>query len=315
MIKILDNYYEINLIDIINELKEQLSINGIYLFNQIKDLPEDIMVSCPFHKNGQERKASCGIRKSDGYLHCFTCGESCSLEQMISRCFGYDDFGQYGSKWLQKNFIGKIIDSRNFQVSFGRRGYGKSFELENKYISEEELSKYRYYHPYMFKRKLTEEVINKFDIGYDKETDCITFPVKDKYGRCLFIARRSVKSKFFNYPTNIEKPIYGLYELPKDCEEVIICESMINALTCYVYGKPAIALNGTGTKFQIDQLKELSCRKLILGLDPDEAGQRGCQKLKYYLNPYKIVTQLIIPKGKDINDLTENEFKNLLEIF
>lgn len=73
MIKISDTYYEINLIDIIRELKEQLAINGIFLFNKIKELPEDIMVSCPFHKEGQEKKPSCGIRKEDGWVHCFTC--------------------------------------------------------------------------------------------------------------------------------------------------------------------------------------------------------------------------------------------------
>lgn len=73
MIQINDAYYELNLKDIIIELKNQLEINGVYLFNQIKELPEDIMVSCPFHKEGQERKASCGIRKSDGWLHCFSC--------------------------------------------------------------------------------------------------------------------------------------------------------------------------------------------------------------------------------------------------
>ena len=63
MLKINNVYYELNLIDIIKELKEQLAINEIYLFNQIKELSEDIMVSCPFHKGGQERKPSCRNKK------------------------------------------------------------------------------------------------------------------------------------------------------------------------------------------------------------------------------------------------------------
>lgn len=63
MIKISNIYYELNLIDIIKELKEQLSINGIQRFGQIKELPEDLMVSCPFHKDGQERKPSCRDKK------------------------------------------------------------------------------------------------------------------------------------------------------------------------------------------------------------------------------------------------------------
>ena len=59
MLKINNVYYELHLIDIIKELKEQLALNNIYLFNTIKELSEDLMVSCPFHKDGQERKPSC----------------------------------------------------------------------------------------------------------------------------------------------------------------------------------------------------------------------------------------------------------------
>ena len=63
MLKINETYYEINLIDIIQELKNQLSLQGINLFARIKDLPSHLMVSCPFHKNGQERKPSCRNKK------------------------------------------------------------------------------------------------------------------------------------------------------------------------------------------------------------------------------------------------------------
>ena len=35
MIKINEVYYELELIDIIKELKDQLTLQGIYLFNQI----------------------------------------------------------------------------------------------------------------------------------------------------------------------------------------------------------------------------------------------------------------------------------------
>lgn len=63
MIKINDTYYELNLLDIISELKNQLALNNVFLFNRIKELPEDIMVSCPFHKDGQEKKPSCRNKK------------------------------------------------------------------------------------------------------------------------------------------------------------------------------------------------------------------------------------------------------------
>lgn len=232
MIKIADNYYDLELKTILKELKNQLLDKQ--LFNQIKELPEDIMVSCPFHKEGQEKRASCGIRKSDGWVHCFTCGESCSLTQMISRCFGYDDIGQYGLSWLKNNFLGELATKRDFNFSYDRNVFKENIKC----VSKKELERYRYWHPYMAQRKLTDEVIDLFDVGYDENTDCITFPVRDRDGRCLFIARRSVKTKFFSYPSNVEKPVYGVYELYtlKDFpKEIYICESMIDALTLWRY--------------------------------------------------------------------------------
>ena len=180
----------------------------------------------------------------------------------------------------------------------------------------------------MYKRRLTDEVIEQFDVGYDNHFElkdkfgkvksvlrCLTFPVRDINGNTLFIARRSVDIKFFHYPEGINKPVYGLYELPKDAKEVIVCESILNALTCYVYGKPAVALLGLGTEYQYEQLRQLGCRKIITALDPDAAGQRATARLKKALSGSKLVTSYIVPEGKDINDLEKEEFENLQELF
>ena len=154
--------------------------------------------------------------------------------------------------------------------------------------------------------------------GYDEASQCITFPVRDKNGNCLFIARRSVKGKYFNYPSDVEKPIYGVYELYQLKEfpkEIYICESMIDAITLWTYKKYAIALNGLGTKNQIEELNKLPCRKYILATDNDIAGQRAREKLKKFIYN-QIVTEVVIPSNrKDINECTEEEIKNFLEKF
>lgn len=318
-------------LEVLNELKHQLARRGILRFNEFKVGPRNIQFNCPIHSNGQEKKPSCGISTVPikdipaGTVHCFTCGYTATLEEMISHCFGRDDMGTYGREWLIKHFLTVSIENRkDISLDVSRRSKVEKIN----YISEEELDSYRYYHPYMYKRKLTDEVIEKFDIGYDehfelKDKDgrvkqvlrCLTFPVRDERGNTLFIARRSVDIKFFHYPEGAIKPVYGLYELPDEAEEVIICESILNALTCYVYGKPAVALNGLGTEYQYEQLKRLSARKFIIALDPDEAGQRATRKLRKALQGSKLVTQYEIPKGKDLNDLDEKEFENLVEIF
>ena len=323
--------------DVILELKEQLELNGIYRFGKIRRTQNHIQVSCPFHKDGQEMKPSCGITTNDikypdhivkaGTVHCFTCNYNGTIEEMISKLFGKEDFGAFGTEWLKKNFLTVQYETRpDIVLDLDR---GKKKESNNiQYVSEKELDSYRYIHPYAYKRKLTDEIIEMFDVGYDdsfiiKSRDgrefklkCLTFPVRDETGGTLFIARRSVDTKFFHYPQGVLKPVYGLYELSKVepyPDEVIVCESIINCLTCWAYGKYAVALNGTSTKQQIEQLRKMKCRKFILGLDPDEAGNRGRRKIKEALKNDKIITEYDIPVGKDINDLTKEEFDALIE--
>lgn len=321
MIKVNEQYITADVEDIIAELKSQLAINGIQRFYRTIDTPRNLMVCCPFHKDGQERKPSMGIYKKDGTCHCFACEWVGNITELISNCFGYDDLGVYGSKWLVQNFLTLSVESRNdIDLDFSRK---PKVDTPIVYISEKELDSYRYIHPYMYERKLTDEVIEMFDIGYDKLTQCLTFPVRDIEGHCLFVARRSVNSKFFNYPSGIEKPLYGLYELSELAKiheghwenNVIVCESMLDALTCWVYGKVAVALNGLGNDLQFKQLSELPCRALILATDSDSAGMKARKRISQNVHN-KIITQYILPEGrKDINELTEDEFNNLQETF
>lgn len=298
--------------EILNELKHQLSLNGVDVFHKFVPTTNNIQTTCPFHKNGQERKPSFGILTKDrgkqkaGTCHCFACSWTGSFEEMISNCFGYDDMGNFGMKWIAKNFQSVSSTSRP-DIDLGFDAIVNNVS----YVSDAEYDKYRVYHPYMWKRRMTPETVSIFDIGYDAENQCITFPVRDEQGNILFIARRSVNSKFFNYPADVYKPIYGLYELEqldKYPDEIYICESMIDAITVWSYGKYAVALNGLGSEEQYKRLRQMKNRSFILATDNDESGSKARAKLRRQLSN-KLVYELIIPSGKkDINDLEKGEF-------
>lgn len=329
-----DITFNTELSDVLSTLREELVSSGINLLERTKETPTDIMVSCPYHNGGQERKPSAGIRKTDGMFHCFACGETHSLQEVISHCFGHEDaLGSFGWSWLLKTFVSVSVEDRplvTFDISRGSKG-----SVDSKYVSEDELDSYRYTHPYMYKRKLTDEVIELFDIGYDTKTQCITFPVRDITGKTLFVARRSVNTKFFNYPSGAEKPVYGLYELNslgenwsvtttdgeehtgvKYPDEIIICESMLDALTCWVYGKYAVALNGLGNDLQFSQLLRMPTRKFILATDMDKAGLQARDRIRYHLKD-RMVTEYVwdVNVAKDINDMSKEFFDNLEEVF
>lgn len=312
-----DVQFNAELDDIITELQNQLHLNNIPLIQKTLETTTDIMVQCPYHGGGQEKKPSAGIRKSDGMFHCFACNEVHTLPEVISHCFGQDSFGKFGWQWLIKNFATVQIENRtDIKLDFSRNVKPIKKPV---YVTEEELDKYRYYHWYWEKRKITnKDIIELFDLGYDKESKCVTMPVRDINGNCLFVARRSIRGKFFNYPQGVEKPVYGLYEIKTsnvNADEIIICESMIDALTAWQYGKIAVALNGLGTDLQFQQLNKFPCRKYILATDNDNAGMNARRRIKRNLK-HKIITQYIIPKGrKDLNDLEKCEFDSLKEIF
>ena len=184
-----------------------------------------------------------------------------------------------------------------------------------KYVSEEELDSYRYTHKYLYERGMTDEIIETFDLGYDKNLRTITFPVRDINGNTLFIARRNIKFKRYQYPAGVEKPLYGLYEISRlesAPDEIIVCEGMFDALTCWVYGKYAVALNGLGNDLQFKQLSRLSARKLILATDMDGAGLKARQRIRDNVKT-KIITEYRcdINKAKDINAMDKDYFLSL----
>lgn len=333
MVEVNGTYIQAEMVDILQTLKSQLELNGVKRFYKITDTPKNVMVCCPFHKDGQERRPSMGVLKSTGTCHCFSCGWIGTLSEMVSNCFGHYDMGLYGSKWLIRNFSAVSREERqDVELDFGRQNSFNSkrniSSLESVgdtcYIQEVELDKYRYIHPYMYDRKMTDDIIELFDVGYDAETDCLTFPVRDKNGNCLFVARRSVRTKYFNYPAGVEKPLYGIYELQKSMKHYdylegnwacVVCESMIDTLTCWSYDTYSVAMNGLGSELQIKQLRQLPCRELIIATDNDEAGWRAKDRLKKAL-PDKILTQYLLPDNrKDINDLSYEEFLCLKKVF
>lgn len=338
-------------LEVLKNIREQvLQQQGREILRKIKKTGNNIMVCCPVHHDGQERKPSCGIltvNKKDhlaGEFHCFSCGAVGTFEEFVSICFGHDDKGEFGRNWLLENYVTgddfervdafeveTVTDAKPEKLNVIKQQLLKMNHQEIKkqdYVSEEELASYRFYHPYMWKRKLTPEIVERYDVGFQKDylvyedektgykkyDDVLTFPCRDEDGNCLFVSRRSVNNKSFYLPLNIDKPVYGVYELPKGVQDVVICESVFNALTCAVYGIPALALFGTGAENQYKQLLELPVRHYVIGLDPDDAGTKGSYKLKKYLGNRKQLTKLIVPKGKDINDLSYEEFMSLPEI-
>jgi len=292
-------------LDVIATLYAELRASGSPMLSKYKASGRDVMVCCPWHNNGMEREPSCGIEaegENAGRVHCFACGKVASISEFVSKCFGREDKGAYGAKWLTQRFITFEVDGKRKLAPIG-----KPLREQICIIGGVE-PKFEAYHPYMDKRKLTPWVRQAFHVGYDPQTDSLTFPVWDAKGRFVCVTRRSCNGKRFDIPKGIEKPVYALNFVTSPT--VFVCESVINCLTLWGWGYQAIALFGLGAERQYKELEKSGIRHYVLCFDGDAAGRSGKDRFAKKLG-HSVVSWVELPQGKDVNDLTFEEFRSL----
>ena len=261
------------IINILYKVRDELP-NG--KLNVIEQKDDYVRVTCPVHAGGTEKHPSCSVYCGNGELQYgwYHCF-TCSSSGPLYKFIG-ECFGQsanYGRQWLLNNF-------------------------GNTYITD---------------RELTDEVIEKFEIKYDPLSKSIVFPVRDVNGKIAFLTRRSTEGKKFIIDKGADKSvIYLLYNNINE-REVYVVESQINALTLEGWGYHAIALFGAGTsEGQMKTLNKTNIKRYILCYDNDQAGRKGAKRFKKLIRKDVFVDDIIMPEGKDVNDLTKEEFDNLV---
>ena len=285
---------------------------------KLKDIAQEnkdnIAITCPVHKDGMERNPSCQVyTKRDnenveyGKCHCFTCGWTGGLYDLVNACFDEKD-PEFGKEWLLERFGVTYSENIRYLPEINIRQKVKKVDV----IDENLLQNYNFYHPYMWERKLSKEVVDMFKVGYNPRTQMLSFPIWDEYNRLVLITYRSVIDKRFYIEEDKDKPIY-LYNFIKywGITTVYVVESQINALTLWSWGYPAIALIGNGSKEQMEILNRSAIRNYILCFDGDEAGDKGIIRFLKNIRNDVLVSQKIIPRGKDVNDLSKEEFDSL----
>lgn len=286
--------------------------------NKLRDIQingNDIKVTCPFHKGGQEKDADCHINNdidSDlqyGYFHCFACDASGNLSKFIAGCFDEDN-EEFGKQWLLEHYGNIFVDRKYILPPI-------SLQKENtKYLDESILNNMQDYHPYMITRKLDLNICKQFKVKYDNKSESLVFPVYDEHNKLKMLTRRSVKNKTFIIDKGIDKPVYLLNEILKQhLNYCFVCESQINALYLWSLGYPAIALIGKGSTNQYNILNKSGIRHFILCFDGDEAGDKGKDRFIQNIKKYIYIDVVNVPRGKDMNDLSKEEIDELLKDF
>lgn len=310
---------------IVHELRQRTG-----LMRELKDSGNDFMVTCPFHANGQERKPSCGILKNEhnngdrvleaGTVHCYSCGYTASLPKFVADLLGLgNDFE--GFKWLVGRYTYGKTSERAISFDFEREKQREDALQINTSLVETYVHDFKHSdkaQAYIRNRKISDEITEHFNIGYNKINDSIVIPIYDIDGSIKMLKERSIEGKKFYNSKGIDKAsvIFGLYQVMQQDQtreqKIWICESEIDALTVWTYGEMGIAIMGSHlSNAQIALLNKSGVRKLVDGFDKDVAGREGWKKAKEQLIPkgYRTWNTFYDKSwGKDLNELSSEQF-------
>jgi len=300
----------------------KLQLYGTGLLKEMNSTGSDLMITCPFHKNGKEHSPSCGVLLKEkvlknkkyeaGTVHCYTCGYTADFPQFIADVLGLEN-SLAGYKWL----IGKYNFStheREFLDLNLYRGQAQASYMDEELVEgyHKALLKSEVACEYLQQRKIANHVMSLYRLGYDTADKTILFPVRDLEGKVLFYKSRSISQKRFYNASDIDKSsvVFGLYELlqgkatPEDY--IWIVESEVDALSLVSHGEYAVAIMGSHiSEAQCRGLERAPFRRFVLATDNDEAGRKGASQIKRLLIPlgFRFTNLRWNTQLKDINEL------------
>lgn len=161
--------------------------------------------------------------------------------------------------------------------------------------------------------------------GQEHFLNCVIFPIFDENDNVSGIYGRKISSlNQLSDHLYLPGPRTGVWnwQALKLSKEIILTESIIDALSCYVLGFrnviPLYGVNGF-TADHLNLLQKYLTRKIYLCLDNDQAGREARPRIKEKISPLGIEVQdIYLPSElKDINEalqkgFTAGQFKELI---
>jgi DNA primase len=192
------------------------------------------------------------------------------------------------------------------------------------------------HHKYMVDRNI-ENLIDMFNVGYVPKGDSkygmnfvnrIIIPCHDNSGNYMWcegraIVHTKVDRKYYRpFGINKTKYLFNYHRVIRaNYDWVIVVEGIIDAMILWSWRLPGVCCFGASiSDEQISLLSKFN--KVFVCLDNDPAGIKGWigdrEKNKNGVKQKLIgigisVNRIMMPKGKDVNNLTEIHFKKLLK--
>jgi len=171
---------------------------------------------------------------------------------------------------------------------------------------------------YMLNRGFSPEVLDKFEIGWDKISERISIPIRNEEGGLVGFKGRAV-NKLPRYivlggpeygfnPYQTKKILFGLSKITQS-DELFVCEGELNAIALHQYGYTnTVGISGKILSDEQAELIKKYGQKVVLIFDEEEDAVNAAKKLRN-----SIPTSVIPNHDKDPADMDATELAWLLQ--
>jgi DNA primase len=266
----------------------------------------DYIIFCPYHNNN--RTPAGEVSKDHGMFFCFGCQTTKTLIEFVMYTSNrtYFEAVRYIKSKEQDN---NIEDSVN-KALIEKPEFIQYDELLIKRLNNQALESPRALR-YFEGRKINNNSIAKFSLGYSEKQDSVTIPIHSPDGMCIGFVARTVEGKEFKNTPGLPKgrTLFNLHRI-KTSNIVYVVESSFDAIRLDQVGFPAVATLGANVSAAQIKLLEKYFNSIVLIADNDDAGVIMRDKLTEKLGP--VVTSVYIDKKyKDIGDMDDDAIKKL----
>jgi DNA primase len=285
------------------QIKRVLTGAGITIESEVDS---DFIIFCSFHSN--TRTPAGEVHKSNGTFFCFSCQKVADLVELVMHVSGRTYFEAV-------RFIKGKEQENDLEIEINKKLYIKTDyvpydELIIKRLNNQMLDSDRAKN-YMLYRKITQDSIIKFALGYSEKQDMVTIPVHSPEGIPVGFVGRSIEGKDFKNTPGLpkSKTLFNLHRV-KTADRVYVVESSFDAIRLDQVGFPAVATLGANVSNSQTELLQKYFNNIIVIADNDEAGGNMKDKIIEKLGSRVSVIQLN-KEYKDIGDMPDEEIQKL----
>ena len=166
-----------------NEIIDQIARDHLRKVTLKEDF---VSACCPFHKGGMESHPSFWVSRSNGRWGCFACPEAGNLRELLAH------FGIKGKRVEEALKEAEEEGKKQALIDKAKKAKKSRSTFKGDYILPDALlGVYDWMPVDLVEDGFSEQVLMQHDIGFDRERNRITFPIRDLYGNLIGISGRS----------------------------------------------------------------------------------------------------------------------------